>query len=155
MKKRKDYNPSILKKEKIKIKKSISIDKFIKLKKIKKDIGILVKIDTEGSEKLVIDGMKKILKSKNISGYFEYSSGWKNFNYKLKGVFYLLKKNKFTIFRITKNGLILMRYFSELDENYFQSHYFFVKENFFKKFRMKKGKITSLTSDKKELFYYI
>ena len=54
---------------------------------------------------------------------------------------------------MTKNGLILMRYFSEIDENYFQSHYFFVKKSHFKKFKMKKSKIVSLTSDRKEHFY--
>ena len=131
------------------------MDKFIKKKKIKNDKKIFLKIDTDGSEKLVINGMKKLLSNNDVSGYFEYSGGWKNFNHNLKSVFYFLKKKNFSIYRMTKNGLILMRYFSELDENYFQSHYFFIKESDFKKLKMKKSKIVSLTSDKKEYFYKI
>jgi FkbM family methyltransferase len=155
LRKRKDYNPNIIKDEKVRKKKSFSLDQFSELKKIKKDKKIFLKIDTDGSEKLVINGMKKLLSRKNVSGYFEYSSGWKNFNHKLKSVFYFLKKKNFSIYRMTKKGLILMRYFSELDENYFQSHYFFVQESDFKKFKMRKSKILSLTSDKKECFYII
>ena len=153
LKKRKDYNPNILKGEKIRTKKSFSLDKFIDKEKIKKDKKIFLKIDTDGSEKLVIDGMKKLLNRKNISGYFEYRSGWKNFNYNLKNVFYFLKDKNFSIYRITKKGLILLRYFSEIDENYFQSHYFFVRENDFEKFKIKKSKIFYLTSNRKECFY--
>lgn len=155
LKKRKDYNPNILKGEKITKKKSFSLDRFTELEKIKKNKKIFLKIDTDGSEKLVINGMKKLLDRNNISGYFEYSGGWKNFNHTLKSVFYFLKKRNFSIYRMTKKGLILMRYFSEIDENYFQSHYFFVQKSHFKKFNLKKSKIVSLTSDRKEYFYII
>ena len=128
LKPRKDYNPYMLKKEKITKKKVIPLDFFFKKKKLNKKNKIFIKIDTDGSEKKILLGMKKILDNFDVSGYFEYGSGWKNCHSYLKDVFYYLKKKNYQIYRITNKGLILMRYFSELDENYFQSHYFFSKK---------------------------
>ena len=113
---------------------------------------ILIKIDAEGSERDIIFGLKKSIKRSNLSGYFEYSSGWKNFNATLKEVFHFLKESKYNVFRLTKNGLIEMRYFTYMDEIYSQSHFFFTKEDL-TKLGFKKKKIFSLTSDKKENIY--
>ncbi len=135
-------------KKKIKV---ISLDYFLKKNKLinKK---VFIKIDAEGSERDIIFGLKKSINLFNLTGYFEYSSGWKNFNATLKEVFHFLKENDYKIYRLTNNGLIEMRYFTYMDEIYSQSHFFFSKEDL-TKLNFKKKKIFSLTSDKKENIY--
>ena len=152
LKRRTDYNPKITKNYRIISKKIIKLDKFFKEEKINLKKRIFIKIDTDGNESDILVGARKILTSKKVSGYFEYSSGWKNHKKKLNDLFYFLKNLNYDIYRMTKNGLILMRYFSALDENYFQSHFFFTKTKL-KKLGFKKRKIISLTSDKKEDFF--
>ena len=148
---RRDYNPSIQKNYSKKKLKLISLDFFLKKNELMSK-KILIKIDAEGSERDIIFGLKKSIKRSNLSGYFEYSSGWKNFNATLKEVFHFLKESKYNVFRLTKNGLIEMRYFTYMDEIYSQSHFFFTKEDL-TKLGFKKKKIFSLTSDKKENIY--
>ncbi len=149
---RRDYNPTISNNFKILTKKTMKIDDFLKMQKINIKKEIFIKIDTDGNESDILIGAKKLLSKNNVSGYFEYSSGWRNHKKKLNDLFYFLKNLKYDVYRMTNRGLILMRYFSVLDENYFQSHYFFTKTDL-KKFGFKKRKITSLTSDRKEQFF--
>ena len=151
--KRKDYNPYIsenfLSRNKSG-KKIISIISDLKLSKKKE---YFIKIDTDGYEYKIIFSLKKYLPKYSFAGYFEYGSGWKNYNLKLKELFYFLKKNKYNIYRLCKSGVIEIRFFSELDENYYQSHFFFTKKDinfFFNKFKF----IDSLSSDTKEKIYY-
>ncbi len=150
LKKRYDYNPKILRTE-FKLKKKIDkLDNFQKI--LKKNKNLFLKIDTDGSEEKILKGAKKILNKHNVSGYFEYSSGFTNFKSKLKNIFDFLYDRNFKIFRLTNSGLINYRYYSHLDENFFQSHYFFTNQDL-KKFNFKKKKIISLTSDKFEDYY--
>lgn len=150
LKKRYDYNPNLLKTEFNQTKKIIKLDNY--KKKFNKNDNIFLKIDTDGSEEKILKGAEKILNNFNVSGYFEYGAGFLNFKSTLKKVFDYMYEKKFKLYRLTKFGLISYRYYSQIDENFFQSHYFFTRDNL-KKFNMKKKKIVSLTSDKLEDFY--
>ena len=130
--------------------KTIKLDNF--LANMNKDKKIFIKIDAEGAEKRILKGMTEVLKKFNISGYFEYGQGWLNFNTKLKEVFYFLKELNYDIYRVNHKGLIHMRYFSIVDENYFNSIYFFSKENL-NKYNFLKKKIPSLTSEIQDDIY--
>lgn len=150
LKKRYDYNPKLLKTEFSQTKKMVKLDNY--KKEFKPTDNIFLKIDTDGSEEKILKGAEKILENYNVSGYFEYGTGFKNFKSTLKKVFNFMYNKNYRIYRLTKSGLINYRYYSQIDENFFQSHYFFTKDNL-KKFKMKRKKIISLTSDKLEDFY--
>ena len=98
LKKRNDYLPYITKNFTKKKCVTVTLDSFITKKKL--NGNLFVKIDAEGSEKLIFYGMKKSLKKIEISGYFEYGQSWENFKFKLRDVFYLLKNLNYNVYRI-------------------------------------------------------
>lgn len=153
LKKRSDYNPYISKNFILKKTKLVKMTRIFKKIKILPKSKIFLKMDIDGAESDILMSIKPLLKKYDISGYFEYGTGWKNYKKKLQTLYYFLKENNYQIYRLCKNGVLEMRYFSALDENFFQSHYFFTKKKINTIFK-KKRRVVSLSSETKENFFY-
>lgn len=76
-----------------------TIDRYVTLKKIR--IVDILKIDTEGSELLVLQGAKKTLKKTSII-FIEIMGEKKNFYIKEKKIFKILFENNFNLIKKTK-----------------------------------------------------
>lgn len=90
--------------------------------------GVFVKIDAEGVELPVINGMREFFtKIPVIFMMFEYSKAWKIGNHALKDVFHLLDNSGFKVFRVTPLGLEALRFYTPDMEGPDYCNYFAVK----------------------------
>lgn len=97
------------------------LDSYINI--IKKYKVILIKIDVEGVEPEVLQGMKKILKLNiPIIIIFEYSYKWYLSDKKIDEIFYSLIKNRFIVGRYSVFGIeLLTKMFAYYLKNYHYS----------------------------------
>lgn len=114
-----EYDSSLLHKEKIKL---IRLDDYIEKNKISR-VDFL-KIDVEGHETKVIEGVENVLEKKIIKCIqFEYNNNWKAAGFTLENAFNILTSKGFKIFRLTMWGKIHIKRFKQEMEDFIHSNY--------------------------------
>jgi len=98
-----------------------TIDEFCKNANIK-HIDFL-KLDVEGNEKKVLDGVKKMIESNSVD-FIQFEFGGCNIDSKtyFQNFYYLLKDN-YKIYRITKDGLYEIKKYKEEYEIFITTNY--------------------------------